>query len=96
MDIVLEDFVASKEGLQLVSVCIFIHTNAGRYEVFGLEGAICDHGEDVDNIMSKAVCMIVTILTIVLHFELTSCHLSDAVVYGLTCVNCSLEVGVFQ
>lgn len=40
--------------------------------------------------------MIVTILTIVFHLELTSSHLSDTIVDCLTGVDGSLEIGVFK
>ena len=96
VDVVLEDFVAAQESFQLVGVGILIHTNACGDEVLGLESTVSDHWEDIYNIVGQAVGMIVTILTIVFHLELTSSHLSDTIVDCFTGVDGSLEIGVFK
>ena len=96
VDVVYEDFVASKEGLKFVGVGIFVHTYAGRDKVFGLEGTISHHRENINYIMRKAMCVVVTIFTVVIHFELSSRHLSYPVVHSLTCVDGRLQVGIFQ
>ena len=96
VDVVLEDFVAAQESFQLVGVGILIHTNACGDEVLGLESTVSYHWEDIYNIVGQAVGMIVTILTIVFHLELTSSHLSDTIVDCLTGVDGSLEIGVFK
>lgn len=96
MDVILEDLIAAKEGFQFMCVRIFIHTYTGGDEVLRLECAISHHREDINDIMSQAVCMVVTILTIVFHLELTSCHLSDAIVDCLTGVDGCLEIGIFK
>ena len=96
VDGVLEGLVASEEGLKFVSIGIFVHAYAGGDEILGLEGAVGNHIEDVDDIVREAVGMVVAVLTVIVHFELTACHLGDAVVDGLAGVYGGLEVGVLE
>lgn len=66
---ILEGFISSEEGLQFMSVCVLVHTNCGGNEVLWFEGRICDHAENVHYVVSKAVSMIVTILSVEFHLE---------------------------
>ncbi len=91
-----EDLIASEEGLELVGVGVLIHSYAGGDEVLGFEGRVCDHGEDVDHIMGEAGGAVVGIFSVVVHFELSTRHLRDAVVDCLAGVDGSLQVCILQ
>jgi len=96
VDVILEDLVAAQESFQLVGVGVLVHAHTCGHEVLRLEGTVCDHREHVHNIMGQAVGVVVAVFTVVLHLELASSHLRDAVVHCLTCVYCGFEVCVFK
>lgn len=56
-----------------------------------LEGTVCNHGEDVNDIMGEAVNSVENILVVILDFEIAAGHLCDAI------INCLVGVdGGFQ
>ena len=96
VDVVLELLISSQEVLQLMASGVLVHSHTAGDVVFGLKGAICDHAEDIDDIVRQAMGTVITALPGVVHLEGTSCHLSDAVVDSFAGVDGSLEVGVLQ
>jgi len=69
---ILELLIASQEIFQLMTSGILVHTNTAGDIVFGLEGTVCYHTEDINHIMGQAVGAIVTALSSVVHLESTS------------------------
>ena len=96
MNMIMEDLIASKQSLKFMSVWVFVHTYTGGDEVFGLECAICNHWEDINDIMCDTVSSIVAILSIIFHLELSSGHLSDTIVDSLTGVDGCFKISVFK
>ena len=94
--VVLEDLIATQESLQFMSVGVFVHADAGRDEVFRFEGAVCHHGEDINDVVSEAIGVVVAVLAVVVHFEFAAGHLGYAVVHGLAGVDCGFEVGIVE
>lgn len=96
MDVIMENLVVSKEGFEFMSIWVLVHTYTGGDKVFGFECAICNHREDIDDIMCETVSSIVAILSIIFHFKLSSCHLSDTIVDSLTGVDGCFKICVFK
>ena len=96
VDVILEDLISTQEGLQLVTVGVLVHAYTAGDEVLGLEGTVGHHREDINYVMGQTVGAVVAAFPPVVHLELTSGHLGDAVVHGLAGVDGRLEVGVLQ
>lgn len=75
---------------------VLVHSYTGWNEVLGLECWICDHGEDIDDIMWEAWSSIISIFSVVVHLELSAWHLGDAIVDCLTSVDGCLEVSILK
>lgn len=75
---------------------VFVHAHTGRYEIFGFKGAVCDHAENIDDVVGQAVSAVVTALSGVVHIESSSGHLGDSVVDGFAGVDGGLQVGIFK
>lgn len=79
-----------------MGVGVFVHAHGGGDVVLGFEGAVGHHRVDVNYVVGQTVSVVVAIFSVVLHLELTSCHLRDAVVDRLAGVDRCFQVGVFK
>ena len=57
-----------------------------------LEGTVCNHGEDVNDIMGEAVNSVENILVVILDFEIAAGHLCDTMINCLVSIQLKFEI----
>lgn len=61
-----------------------------------LEGTVCNHGEDVNDIMGEAVNSVENILVVILDFEIAAGHLCDAIINCLVGVDGGFQICMLE
>ena len=96
VDGVVEGLISTQMSIKLVALFVFINTDWGGNEVFRFEGAVSHHWENIDNIVRKTVGSVESRLSVEIHFELTSWHLSNTIVDSFVGVKSCFKVSVLQ
>jgi hypothetical protein len=96
IDTILELLITSQEVFQLMASGVLVHAHTAGDVVFGFEGTVSDHTEDIDDIVREAMGTVVAALSGVVHLEGTTRHLGDSVVDSFAGVDGCLEIGVLQ